>query len=98
MLVRAIEAAGSTDALAVARALAGMKHGPEHDSPLGTVFLREADHQLIGPLVVSVMQKQGSAGVRFDVEGSGFGFRSELGVAPARSERPTSCRMAWPQR
>jgi branched-chain amino acid transport system substrate-binding protein len=98
MLVRAIEAAGTTDALAVARALAGMKHGPEHGSPFGRVFLREADHQLIGPLVVSVMQKQGSAGVRFDVEGSGFGFRSELGVAPARSERPTACRMAWPPR
>lgn len=98
MLARAIETAGSTEALAVARALAGMEHGPDQGNPLGTVFLRASDHQLIGPLVVSVMQKQGADGVRFDVEGSGFGFRSELGLAPGRSERPSGCRMAWPAR
>jgi branched-chain amino acid transport system substrate-binding protein len=51
---------------------------------------------LIAPLVVSVMQKQGSPGVVFDVEGSGFGFRSELAIRPSASARPTTCRMAWP--
>jgi branched-chain amino acid transport system substrate-binding protein len=98
MLARAIESAGSTDALAVARALSGMNHGPAHRNPLGSVTMRGSDHQLIGPLVVSVMQRQGSPGVRFDVEGSGYGFLSETRVTPAQSERATTCRMVWPVR
>lgn len=98
MLARAIESAGGTDALAVGRALSGMRHGPEQGNSLGAVTMRAADHQLIGPLVVSVMQRQGSPGVRFDVEGSGYGFLSETRVTPARSERATTCRMAWPPR
>jgi len=96
MLVRAIEKAGTDEPLAVARALSGMAYGPAEGNPLGRVFMRADDHQLIAPLVVSVMQKQGSPGVVFDVEGSGFGFRSELAIRPSASARPTTCRMAWP--
>jgi branched-chain amino acid transport system substrate-binding protein len=73
-----------------------MAYGPADGNPLGAVTMRRADHQLIGPLVVSVMEKQGSPGVRFDVEGSGYGFRSELSISPSATERPTSCRLAWP--
>lgn len=98
MLARAIESAGSTDSEAVARALSGMNHGPAQGNPLGAVTMRAADHQLIGPLVVSVMQRQGTPGVRFDVEGSGYGFLSQTLVTPAQSERATTCRMAWPAR
>lgn len=93
MLVRAIEKAGSTDALAVARALEGMRLTVDDGSPLGTVVMRASDHQLIGPLVVSVMVRQGDGDARFDVEGSGFGFRTEVRVGPERTERPTRCRM-----
>ena len=96
MLVRAIEKAGTDEPLAVARALSGMAYGPAEGNPLGSAVMRADDHQLIGPLVVSVMQKQGSPGVLFDVEGSGFGFRSELAIRPSASARPTTCRMAWP--
>jgi branched-chain amino acid transport system substrate-binding protein len=96
MLVRAIEKAGTDEPLAVARALSGMAFGPAEGNPLGSAVMRADDHQLIGPLVVSVMQKQGSPGVLFDVEGSGFGFRSELAIRPSASARPTTCRMAWP--
>jgi branched-chain amino acid transport system substrate-binding protein len=96
MLARAIEKAGSTESLAVARSLSGMTYGPAEGDPLGTVTMRAADHQLIGPLVVSVMEKQGSPGVRFDVEGSGYGFRSELAIPAAAAARPTTCRMVWP--
>lgn len=96
MLARAIERAGATEALAVARALSGMTYGPADGNPLGAVTMRTADHQLIGPLVVSVMQRSGSPGVLFDVEGSGFGFRPELTVRPSASARATTCRMAWP--
>jgi len=96
MLARAIERAGSTNAQAVARALSGMTYGVADGNPLGAVTMRAADHQLVGPLVVSVMQRLGAPGVRYDVEGSGFGFRSELVVRPASSARPTTCRMVWP--
>ncbi len=98
MLVRAIEAAGSVEPLAVARALSGVSFGAAQGNPLGSVTMRAKDHQLIGPLVVSVMDRQGSAGVRYDVEGSGYGFRSTLAVAPAKNERPTRCVMVWPAR
>lgn len=96
MLARAIERAGAAEALAVARALSGMTYGPADGNPLGAVTMRAADHQLIGPLVVSVMQRSGSPDVLFDVEGSGFGFRPELTVRPSASARATTCRMAWP--
>jgi branched-chain amino acid transport system substrate-binding protein len=98
MLVRAIEAAGTVDSIAVARALSGMNFVAAQGNPLGDVLMRKADHQLIGPLVVSVMDRQGAPTVRYDVEGSGYGFRSTLTVTPAKNERPTRCVMAWPQR
>ena len=96
MLVRAIEAAGSDDALAVARALSGMSFNAAQGNPLGSVTMRATDHQLIGPLVVSVMDKQGSPGVRYDVEGSGYGFRSQLTVTSSQNARPSRCVMTWP--
>ncbi len=96
MLARAIERAGTTEALAVGRALSGMTFGPAEGNPLGTVRMRAEDHQLIGPLVVSVMQRQGDPGVRYDVEGSGFGFRTERVVPATATGRPSTCRMAWP--
>jgi branched-chain amino acid transport system substrate-binding protein len=98
MLVRAIETAGTDNAIAVARALSGMRFGTAQGNPLGNVVMREFDHQLIGPLIVSVMERQGAPGVRYDVEGSGFGFRSHLPSTPAQNERPTRCQMAWPTR
>ncbi len=96
MLVRAIEAAGTDDALPVAHALSGMTFVAAEGNPLGDVTMRKADHQIVGPLVVSVMDKQGAPTVRYDVEGSGYGFRSQLTVTSAQNERPTRCVMAWP--
>ena len=37
--------------------------------------MRAADHQFQQALVVGVMDRLGAPGVRFDVEGSGYGFR-----------------------
>jgi hypothetical protein len=47
----------------------------------GTRRMRAADHQLQQPLVVSVMERAGSPGVPFEVEGSDFGFAD---LAPLR--------------
>ncbi len=91
-LAQAIAQAGSTDAVAVARAL-------EH----ATVNLqgqrgamRAADHQFQQQLVVGVMERQGAPGVKFDVEGSGYGFRVIKTIQPAQAELPTRCKMVRP--
>lgn len=91
-LVQSIEKAGTVAAIPVANAL-------EHASvslagQQGT--MRAADHQFQQTLVVGVMDKQGAPGVRFDVEGSGYGFRVVRVLAPDQAELPTTCRMVRP--
>jgi branched-chain amino acid transport system substrate-binding protein len=58
--------------------------------------MRASDHQFQQTLVVGVMDRQGVPGVKFDVEGSGYGFRVIKQVAAGRAEMPTSCQMARP--
>ena len=88
MLARAIEQAGSTDAVKVAHALEGMRYvNAFHDATM-----RAADHQLQQPLYVSVMARQGGE-VRFDNEGSGYGFRTVRKLTAAQAMLPTTCRM-----
>lgn len=91
MLVAAIEKAGTTEAAAVAKALEGMRfRNSFHEATM-----RAEDHQLIQPLYVSVMRKAGNgdSGVRFDNEGSGYGFRTILRLSPQETALPGSCRM-----
>jgi branched-chain amino acid transport system substrate-binding protein len=93
MLVRAIESAQSTNAAAVARQLAGMRYTAAHGNPLGEVWMRAEDHQLQAPLFVSVLDRAGSRDVALDVEGSGFGFRTERYVDARTVVRPHTCKM-----
>ena len=91
-LAQALERAGGTEAVAVARALESA------DVTLAGQRgrMRAADHQFQQPLVVGVMERQGAPGVRFDVEGSSYGFRVVRTIDAARAEMPTSCRMRRP--
>jgi branched-chain amino acid transport system substrate-binding protein len=91
-LASAIGKAGSVDAAAVASALevTSVSLGGQG----GT--MRAVDHQFQQPLVVGVMNRQGTPGVKFDVEGSGYGFRVVKQLTSAQAELPTSCRMARP--
>jgi branched-chain amino acid transport system substrate-binding protein len=91
-LAQAIEKAGGLDAVAVANALE--KASVNLHGQGGT--MRAADHQFQQRLVVGVMDKQGTPGVKFDVEGSGYGFRVVKTIQPARAELPTTCRMVRP--
>jgi branched-chain amino acid transport system substrate-binding protein len=88
-LAQSIERAGSVEAVALARAL------EQADVSLygQRGRMRAADHQFQQQLVVGVMDKQGKAGVQFDVEGSGYGFRVIKTIAAERAELPTSCKM-----
>ncbi|MFJ4290103.1 branched-chain amino acid ABC transporter substrate-binding protein [Cupriavidus sp. NPDC089707] len=91
MLARAIEKAGSTDAVKVARALENMRYVNDfHEATI-----RADDHQVLQPLYVSVMDRQGGA-VRFDNEGSGYGFRTVRKLKAAQTTLPTTCRMERP--
>jgi branched-chain amino acid transport system substrate-binding protein len=88
-LAQAIERAGSVDAVAVARALEKAEVTLAGQSGR----MRAADHQFQQNLVVGVMDKQGTPGVKFDVEGSGYGFRVVKTIPAERAEMPTSCKM-----
>jgi branched-chain amino acid transport system substrate-binding protein len=59
-----------------------------------TGVMRAADHQLQQPLVVGLMDKLGTPGVKFDVEGSGYGFRVIKQISAKAAEQPTTCKMA----
>lgn len=98
-LAQAIERAGATlapgqvpDALAIAREL------ERADVTLAgqRLTMRAADHQAQQPLVAAVMERQGSAGVPFDVEGSGYGFRVIRQLPASASEMPHTCQMSRP--
>ncbi|MEY2660278.1 MAG: hypothetical protein RLZZ123_1450, partial [Pseudomonadota bacterium] len=58
--------------------------------------MRAADHQFQQPLVVGVMDKVGTPGVKFDVEGSGFGFRVIRRLTAEQAEMSHSCTMTRP--
>ena len=91
-LAQSIEKAGTTESAAVAAQM-------EKASVLLAAHkgvMRSADHQFQQPLLVAVMDRQGAPGVKFDVEGSGYGFRVIKTIDAARSEQPHSCKMIRP--
>ncbi len=91
-LAQSMARAGTTDAVAVAGQL---EHaGATVAGQTGT--MRAADHQFQQPLVVGVMERQGTPGVTFDEEGSGYGFRVIRRISAAQAEQPTTCRMVRP--
>lgn len=92
MLFQAIKNAKSTDAKAVAFALEGLSY----KSPLGEVKMRKTDHQLEAPLYLGIWAKQGSKGVKYDAENTGYGFRTEAVWDAYISSQPTSCQMKRP--
>jgi branched-chain amino acid transport system substrate-binding protein len=88
-LAQGIEKAGSTEAAALAQALE--QGSVTFAGQSGT--MRAADHQFQQSLVVGVMERLGSPGVKFDVEGSGYGFRVVRSVPAAQAELPHACKM-----
>ncbi len=96
MLVQAMEKAGTSEAAAVAAALEGLSHDGASLGGAHHGTMRATDHQLLQPLHVSVMRRAGAPGVRFDNEGSGFGFTTLRRVDAARTALPHSCQMRRP--
>jgi branched-chain amino acid transport system substrate-binding protein len=96
MLVTAMEKARSTDVVAVAKVLEGMKLDRRTLGGFHEGTMRAADHQFIQPLYVSLMALAGAPGVAHDNEGSGFGFKTVRYVEPRLTEQATTCKMERP--
>lgn len=97
-LAQSIEKAGvsgksnAIDLVAIANQLAAAK--VTFASQAGA--MRAADHQFQQPLMVGLMDKLGAPGVKFDVEGSGYGFRVIKQITAKAAEQPSSCKMTQP--
>jgi branched-chain amino acid transport system substrate-binding protein len=91
-LVQAIEKAGTPEPQAVALQLEKAQVSMAGQ----TGRMRAADHQFQQALVVGVMAKQGDKGVKFDVEGSGYGFKVIRQISAEQASRPTTCNMVRP--
>lgn len=92
MWARAIESTKSTDAVKIATALETMRY----DAGTGPMWMRADDHQIMQPLYAAVFTKTG-AGVKYDAEGTGFGWKTEGRVEADDSALPHRCKMERPR-
>ena len=91
-LAQSMEKAGSIEAGAVAAQLE--KAVVSMAGQTGT--MRASDHQFQQPLLVAQMGKLGDAGIKFDVEGSGYGFRVIKTIASDKAAMAATCNMVRP--
>lgn len=92
MLARAINEAKSTEPLKVAKALENTRY----QGDTGEVWMRADDHQLMQPLYIATFMKVGEPGVRYDAEGTGYGWKTDIRMEAKDTIMPTSCRMQRP--
>jgi branched-chain amino acid transport system substrate-binding protein len=106
MLARAIKEAKSIDPKSIALKLEGMKF----ESDTGEVEMRKTDHQLIQPLYISTVAKayrdpknpktakfKGTdQDVKYDLENTGYGFKTDARIEAYVTAQPTSCQMQRP--
>ena len=92
MLASAMNKAGTHDPLKVAQALEGAKY----NGPTGESWMRAEDHQLIAPVYVVNFVKAGSAAVKYDAEGSGYGWHTEALIPAREIVPPIKCQMERP--
>jgi branched-chain amino acid transport system substrate-binding protein len=91
-LAQAINTAGASDALAIASVLEKVKVTFAGQSG----EMRASDHQFQQSLMVGVMGRKGDTGVKFDVEGSGYGFKVVRSLTSYQAALPSSCKMVRP--
>ena len=91
MLAKAMNEAKSADPLKVAKALGGMKYRGD----TGEVRMREDDHQLMQPLYIATFTRMGGP-VKYDAEGTGFGWKTDMRIEAKDPVLPTTCKMERP--
>jgi branched-chain amino acid transport system substrate-binding protein len=92
MLAKAMEQSKSLDPAVVGKAMEGMKI----DEDAGEVVMRADNHQLIQPLFVSTYSKVDGKEVKFDVEKTGNGFKTDRRIEGKDTIMPTTCKMNRP--
>jgi branched-chain amino acid transport system substrate-binding protein len=92
MLAKAMDQAKSSDPAKVAKALEGMKI----NGPAGEVTMRADNHQLLQPLFISTYLKVDGKEVKFDVERTGNGFKTDRRIEAKDTAQPTTCKMTRP--
>ena len=91
-LAMAIDKAKSADPVKVVVALENLKF--EDDS--GEVYIRADNHQLVQPLYISTLVKANGKDVQFDVEKTGFGFRTDARIEGKDTVMATTCKFQKP--
>lgn len=92
MLAKAMEKTQSTDPLKVALALEDMRYA----GPTGEVWMRRDDHQLMAPQFLGTYSKVDGKEVKYDIENTGYGFRTTRAISMKEMELPTTCKMKRP--
>ncbi len=92
MLAKAITTAQSADPVKVAMALHGMRFQGE----TGEAWMRADDHQLIVSQYIATFTKAGGA-VKYEAEGTGYGWRTDLRLENKDVAMPTTCKMEVPR-
>jgi ABC-type branched-subunit amino acid transport system substrate-binding protein len=92
MVAAAINKANSTSPVKIALALEDMTY----PSIVGDVTMRKEDHQLLLPQTVSTVAPMDGKTVKFGVEGTSYGFRTETVVEGKNLALPTECKMRRP--
>ncbi len=92
MLAGALNKAGSADPVKVAYALEGLKYA----GPSGASWMRAEDHQIIAPLYILNFVKAGQAGVKYDEEKTGYGWKTETFIEAGNIVPPVKCQMERP--
>jgi len=93
MLTRAMEKAKSTDPTKVALAMEGMKI----DTITGEITLRADNHQVVQPIFISTFSKANGKDVKFDVERTGYGFKTDARIEAKDTALPTTCKFQRPK-
>jgi branched-chain amino acid transport system substrate-binding protein len=88
MFAAAAAKAKSNDPVRIARALEGMKL----TTTVGDVEMRADNHQLLQPLFVATF----SDNVKYDVEKTGLGFKTDVKLSARDTAMPTTCQMQRP--
>ena len=92
MLAKAINDAKSIEPLKVAKALEGMKF----QGDTGEMWMRAEDHQLMQPIYISTFTKAGGKDVKYDLEETGYGWKTDFRVEAKDTVMPTTCAMVRP--
>ena len=88
MIAAAASKAKSNDPVKLAKALEGMKV----NTTVGEAEMRADNHQILQPMFVSTF----SDNVKFDVEKTGLGFKTDVKLNAKDTALPTTCKMQRP--